>query len=190
MFIQNWRLEQLLLNRKRGGLKVTAWPDVKRCLVTKNFTYRGRALFAFDRFKGINADSIELEAGPELRELVKGGLVAAYPPADRFRCGPQGITGWRPWAKIVGPTHDWEGRGGLDVFDDCMVRVGIVGPRFRREGICAGLSLSAEDDPVYLPFGLIRARGGYHCEDDTEQLGTIRVYLDEWAPSPVEESIP
>jgi hypothetical protein len=86
-------------------------------------------------------------------------------------------------AYSVGPTHDWEGRGGLDVFDDCMVRVGIVGSRFGGEGICAGLSLSAGDDPVYLPFGLIRARGGYHCEDATEQLGTIRVYLDEWAPS-------
>jgi hypothetical protein len=109
MSLQNWRLEQLLLRRKKGSLKMAPWPDLKQCQVFKNFVHRGRKLFAFDRYKGIVGDCIELEAA-EAKELQSQGLVSAVPAADRFKCGPEGIRGWRPWNKDYhAATHDWHG---------------------------------------------------------------------------------
>jgi hypothetical protein len=189
MLLRNWRLEELLLSRKRGSLKVVPWPDVKQCQVLKNFIHRGRELFAFDSFKHIDADVIELEAA-EARQLQSQALVSAVPAADRFKCGPEGIAGWRPWFKNYGaPTHDWEGRGGLDVFDDCFIRIAYIGSIGATQ-LCPGLLLSAADQPIYFPFGAIRAFGRYHCEDDPEQFGVIRIYLDELAANPAGEVTP
>jgi hypothetical protein len=83
------------------------------------------------------------------------------------------------------PQLNWEGRGGLDLFDDCMVRISCIASSGTQ--LCPGLILSAADAPVYLPFGLVRALGRYHCEDDPEHIGVIRVYLDEFAPASVLE---
>jgi hypothetical protein len=185
MSLKNWRLEQLLWNRKKGSLKVIPWPALTKCIVLKPFTHRGQGLLARDQFKHVDADVIELEAA-EAKELQSKGLAAAARPADRFKCGSDGITGWRPWAKnYAAPTHDWEGRGGLDAFDDCMVRVSYIGPISAIQ-LCPGLSLSAADEPIYFPFGWVRALGGYHCEDDPQPVGSLRVYLDELAPHPAE----
>jgi hypothetical protein len=142
MSLKNWRLEQLLWNRKKGGLKEIPWPAPVRCVVLKPFSYHGQQLLARDLFKHIDADVIELEAA-EAIELQTKGLVAAYPRADRFKCGPQGVTGWRPWSKdYAAPTHDWEGRGGLDVFDDCFIRIAYIGSIGATQ-LCPGLTLSA-----------------------------------------------
>jgi hypothetical protein len=182
MSLKNWRLEELLSARKKGSLKTVPWPDVKKCVVLKPFIHRGRDLFAFDRFKHIDADVIEVEAA-EAKELYSKGLVDALPAAGRFKCGPKGIVGWRPWAKnYLAPTHDWEGRRGLDVFDDCLVRISCIGSIGGTQ-LCPGVILAAGDSPIYLPFGLVRALGQYHCEDDPEQLGVIRVHLDEFSPA-------
>src|SRR5258708_21966205 len=167
MSLKNWRLEELLLRRKKGSLKVVPWPDVKKCVVLKSFVHRGRQLVARDQFKHVDADVIEVESA-EAKELQAKGLVAAYPAADRFRCGQDEITGWRPWNKSWNaPTHDWEGRGGLDAYDDCMVRISCIGST----QLCPGVILS--DEPIYFAFGAIRSTR-YHCEDDPEQTGVIR----------------
>jgi hypothetical protein len=132
---------------------------------------------------------IELEAA-EAKELQTQSLVSASPAADRFKCGPDEITGWRPWFKnYAAPTHDWVGRGGLDVFDDCMVRISRIG--FGATQLCPGLILSVGDSPIYLPFGLVRASAsGYQCEDDAQPIGRFRIYLDELAATPTEEVTP
>jgi hypothetical protein len=93
MSLQNWRLEQLLWSRKRTS-KAVSWPDVKACQVLKNFTYHGQQLYAFDRFKGLRGDSIEVEAA-QAKELQRRGLVAAHPAADRFKIGQ--YVAWKPW---------------------------------------------------------------------------------------------
>jgi len=126
MQLRNWRLEQLLRNRRGGSLREIPWPTVYRCVVVKSFVYRGQQLVARDQFKHIEADVIELEAA-EARELQTKGLVAAYPAADRLRCGPD-VTGWRPWRKeYAAPKHDWNGNP-LDSFDDCLLRISSVNP--------------------------------------------------------------
>ena len=135
-------------------------------------------VFAFDRYKGIAGDCIELEAA-EAKQLQNQGLVSVVPAADRFKCGPEEITGWRPWAKdYLAASTDWEGKTDLTIFDDCMVKISYLG--IGAIQLCAGLLLSAANEPIYFPFGAIR-RSQYHCEDDPGQLGVIRVYLDEFA---------
>jgi hypothetical protein len=182
----NWRLSQLLHSRRGDSLTIEPWPDLKKCVVLKPFTHRGQKLHPRDAFKHVDADVIELEAG-EARELQAKGLISVFPPADRLRCGPQRIIGWRPWNRSWNaPSHDWHGRGDLDQFDGCLVRIAFVG--FGSVQLCPGLSLSATDNPIYFPFGWLRASAsGYHCEDDSRPVGVFRVYLDEFAaPKPME----
>jgi hypothetical protein len=111
MSLRNWRLEQLLWSRKKGSLKVIPWPSLTKCVVLKPFVYRGQGLLARDQFKHIDADVIEVKAA-EAKELQSKGLVAAYPRADRLKCGPEGVTGWRPWSKdYAAPTQLGRTRG-------------------------------------------------------------------------------
>jgi hypothetical protein len=181
MDIGNWRLERLLWNRKRNSLNIVPWPDTKACQVIKDFTHRGQLLHRFDRFKGHRGDSIELPAA-EAKELQARGLVAAFPAADRFKCGPEQITGWIPWNRNYGaPSTDWNGRGGLDFFDDCLIRISYLG-RIGGIQLCPGLILSATDPSIYYPFGAIRPNP-YHCEDDAQPTGLIKLYLDEFSPA-------
>ena len=45
----------------------------------------------------------------------------------------------------------------LDAFDDCLVRISCLG--IGATQLCAGLNLSAGDEPIYFPFGAIRGSG-------------------------------
>jgi hypothetical protein len=171
-----------------GYLSLTA-TDTKKCKVLKDFSYRGQQLLAYDQYKCISGDVIELEPS-EAKELQSKGLVSAYPAADRFKCGPEGITGWRPWNNNYGAaTCDWNGRAGLDLFDDCLIRIAYLGS-IGGVQLCPGLDLSAADGSIYFPFGAIRALGGYHCEDDREPVAGFRIYLDELAPQTRGDSNP
>jgi hypothetical protein len=173
----SWRLNELLRSRRGGSLSIQPWPDSKKCVVLKPFLHRGQQLRSRDFFKRIDADVIELEAA-EAKDLQGRGLIAAHPAADRLRCGPEQITGWRPWAKSYSAAStDWQGRD-LTGFDDCLVRISCIAGATQ---LCSGLTLSAGEEPIYFPFGLIRAIGGYYCEDDVEQRGTLKIHLDEMA---------
>jgi hypothetical protein len=178
-----WRLSELLASRRRDSLSIEPWPDLKKCVVLKPFVHRGQQVHSRDSFKHIDADVIELEPA-EAKGLQKEGLVSALPAADRLKCGPPKVTGWRPWNQSWNaPAYDWNGRGGLDGFDDCLVRIAYLG--FGGVQLCPGLIFTAADNPIYFPFGWLRvSASGYHCEDDPHPVGVFRVYLDEFGPIP------
>jgi hypothetical protein len=148
MSLKNWRLEQLLSSRKRRST-ATPWPDIKRCQILKDFTHRGRELFAFDRYKGIAGDVIELEAA-EAKQLQAQGFVSAHPAADRFKIGQ--YPAWKPWAPIR--LIDCDPRvGDPTIYDECWVRVQVNGGPM---AVCAGLVMRWTDGSFYLPFHYIR----------------------------------
>jgi hypothetical protein len=51
--------------------------------------------------------------------------------------------------------------------------------------VCAGLVMGWTDGSFYLPFHYIRV-GPYWVEDEPIGPGNYKVYLDQWAPEPVE----
>jgi hypothetical protein len=149
MTIKNWRLKELLLRRKMGSAKPVPWPDRKQCLVLREFNFHGRSLhpaYPFYDKRHAPADGIEIEAGAELEQLVKGRFVDARPAATRYRIGE--YAGWKPWAPIPGKDCAWEpGRGDPTFFDEAWVRVQSMS----QMQVCAGLVMGPADGSFYLP---------------------------------------
>jgi len=181
----NWRLQKLLEARRGGSLITSPLPDKKLCSVLKPFSHEGRQLRCFDRFKSVDADSLELDSD-QARALQAKGLISVMCPADKLRCTYPGATrdwlGYQPWnmSGFNPPALDWRGDD-LSSFDDSLVRVcsiGIAGTQ-----IVPGLILASGHEPVYLPFRCIRSMSsGYHIEIDRQPRGLVKVFLDEFAP--------
>jgi hypothetical protein len=207
----NFFLQRLLQDRLAGTkpLSVTPWPDVKLCETLRDFTHQGKQLRArkFRRATtseesvlraappgyrpakihdaGVDEPADRIELSPEqARKLQAEGLVVVLSPrADRYRCGPREIVGWRPWDSPRRNTQDevrTDGRPALTLFDEVMVRVQILGLSWSGLQVCDGLIVQAGTE-LYLPFGLVRA-SRYITEVDPLSAATYLVYLDELSP--------
>jgi len=181
----SWRLIELLKSRRGSSLSIESWPAVCQCIVLKRFTHNGKTFQPADRLKAVPPDVLELPAS-EARTLQAQGLISPHPAADRFKCTYRGAgetwVGWRPWKEWNVAITDWENRN-LGEFDDCLIRISSIAP-VGGTLICPGVSISAIDSPIYLPFAFLRLTGsGWFTEDDPLRRGLFCAYLDEFAPA-------
>jgi hypothetical protein len=164
----NGRFESMLRLRRARPLKEVAWPDTKTCTVLRDFMHDGQMVFKENHWKFVEADILKLPP-EEARRFGKEGLVSVSPRADRFKIGPEGVTGWRPWEKP-------EEQSSADVwkfYDTVWVPVRVNSRCFQ---LTYGLLLNRGDE-LYLPFWSVMALG-YYVIGAEEEIGRVGVLVE------------